>query len=290
MNKTILKGWHFICALFPRLAVSVQYRHILGERINLHNPQDLNEKINYLKFHADLNEWARLSDKYAVREYVKERNLDNILVKLYGRYDNFYQLKADWNNLPNKFVIKANHGCGEVRVVEDKNKINVDDLNKELSDWLKERYGRETAELHYLKIKPCLIVEELLEEPGLMAPTDYKIWCFDGNPYCIIVITGRDEIHHKMYRSMYDLDWNRLMDALPHNDTYTDELIAKPLNLEKMLQYASILSKGHKQVRVDMYNINGKIYFGEMTFTSRGGYNNYSKQILLDMGSQFEVK
>lgn len=283
-------GWHVLCYLMPKTAVKIQYRNILGYDLNLIDPKDLNEKINYLKFHSDLEEWARLADKYAVREYVKERGLEDILVPLYGKYDSPQELIADWNNLPNRFVIKTNNGCGTVKLVHDKTLVNLAELKAELKAWMNQQYGRDTHELHYLKIKVNLIVEAFLDEDGKQCPSDYKFWCFNGIPFCILAITGRDEIHHKMYRSMYDLKWNRIYEALPHNDTYTDELIPKPKNFEKMLECASILSKGHKEVRVDLYNIEGNIYFGEMTFTSRGGYNNYNRNLLLEMGKQFEVK
>lgn len=250
----------------------------------------MNEKINYLKFHADLDEWARLADKYAVREYVIERGLGSILVPHYGKYETPEELIEDWKGLPQSFVVKANHGCGEVKIVKDKEAVDLDAMKGKASAWLKDRYGRGTNERHYLKIKPCLIVEQLLEESGRIAPTDYKVWCFNGKPYCILVIADRDETKHTRHRSMYDLNWNRIPDALPHDDTYSEEDFPKPQNLDTMLEYAAILSKGHRQVRMNFYNIEGKIYFGEMTFTASGGYNMYNKKMLLELGHQFEVK
>ena len=290
MNKVLDLGWKSLCAVWPQMAVKIQYKHILGEPINMNNPMDLNEKINYLKFHIDLDEWARLADKYAVRDYVIERGLSEILVPLYGKYDSPEDLIADWAGLPQSFVIKANHGCGEVMRVKDKTLVNLDDIRKSATSWLKDRYGRDTNERHYLKINPCLIVEQLLDEPGRIAPTDYKVWCFNGKPYCVLVIADRDEVKHTRHRVMYDLQWKRIPYALPQDDTYSDEYLPKPKNLDKMLKYAAILSTGHKQVRMDFYNMDGKIFFGEMTFTAGGGYMFYTKQMLLELGRQFEVK
>lgn len=289
MNKLAIFGWDILCTVMPKTAVKLQYKHIMGKELDLDNPKDLNEKINYLKFHADLDEWARLADKYAVREYVKERGLDAILVNLYGKYDTPQALIDDWNRLPQSFVIKANNGCGTVKIVNNKSSIILSDLKKELEGWLKVKYGRGTMERHYLRIKPCLIVEEMLEEEGRMSLTDYKIWCFNGNPYCILTIMDRDVIHHLTHRSMYDLNWRRLPDALPHNKTYSEEEIPKPKNFEKMIECARILSKGQKEVRVDLYNINGRVLFGEMTLTARGGYSHYSNDFLLELGNQFDV-
>ena len=290
-------GWHMLCRVAPKTAVKIQYRHILGgAEIDFKNPQDLNEKINYLKFHADMDEWARLADKYAVREYVIERGLGEILVPLYGKYDTPEELIADWASLPQKFVIKTNHGCGEIKVVKDKDKIDLELLKAEATAWLKERYGRGTNERHYLKIKPCITVEQLLEDPSVSGFScsiiDYKIWCFDGKPYCIFLGVDRNlESHdHSVKFDVYDTQWNRIEGAMSGTHELPP-LLEKPKNFERLLECSSILSKGHKQVRVDLYDIDGKIYFGEMTLTSQGGYMDYfSKEFLLEMGKQFEVK
>lgn len=294
MNKVSQFGWHILCRMMPKLAVKIQYRYIMGEKIDLKNPKDLNEKINYLKFHANLNEWARLADKYEVREYVKERGLGQILVSLYGKYYSSSDLIEDWKNLPVSFVIKSNHACGTVLIVKDKNTENLNRIKKETEGWLKIKFGEGTNEPHYKIIKPCLIVEELLEEDNNVfslskSLIDYKIWCFDGKPYCILVVVNRDRETHRYQLDTYDLDWNRIEGALTSVHG-RPSILPKPQNLDYMLECASILSSGHKQVRVDLYNINGKIYFGEMTFTSQGGYMNYfTKEFLLEMGCQFEV-
>lgn len=293
MNKVLQLGWRILCHAMPKLAVKIQYRHIMGEKIDLNNPKDLNEKINYLKFHADLNEWARLADKYEVREYVKERGLGHILVPLYGKYNSHGELIEDWKNLPDSFVIKSNHGCGNIILVKDKNTEDLKSIEKETTGWLKVRFGEETNEPHYKLIKPCLIVEELLEDKNVPSSSksliDYKIWCFNGKPYCILVVANRDREAHSFQLDTYDLDWNRIEGALTSVHG-RPSLLPKPQNLDYLLEYASVLSKGHKQVRVDLYNIDGKTYFGEMTFTSQGGYMNYyTKEFLLEMGKQFEV-
>ena len=285
--------WRLLCRLLPRTAVRIQYRHIMGRKINLSNPKDLNEKINYLKFHADLGEWARLTDKYTVREYIKERGLGNILVPLYGNYGSGEELIDDWNNLPDSFVIKSNHGCGTVKLVHDKQSENLSKIKKETDGWLKMKFGVGTNEPHYTLIKPCIIVEQLLEDysmqPFSKSMIDYKVWCFEGKPYSILVVANRDYQNGLYQLDTYDIHWNRIDRALTSVHG-RPPLLPKPKNFEVMLEYASVLSKGHKQVRVDLYNIDGKICFGEMTFTSQGGYMNYfTKDFLLEMGSQFEV-
>lgn len=131
---------------------------------------NLDEKIQWLKFNADMRVWARLADKYAVREYVKECGLQDILVKLYGKYDTPEELMADWNRLPEKFVLKSNNGCGTVKIVRDKKKVDREEMVRITSKWLKRKdIGLGTVELHYTYIKPCLIVEELLEDTSMDA-------------------------------------------------------------------------------------------------------------------------
>lgn len=298
MTNIINIFWKTLCMIWPKMAVHIQYKHILNKKLNLRNPEDLNEKINYLKFHADLNEWARLADKYAVREYVKERGLGEILVPLYGKYDTPDKLIDNWTTLPHKFVLKTNHGCGEIKVVKDKNAVDLDVFKKKANSWLKDRYGLMTNEKHYLKIKPCLVVEKLLEDPSVSSFSrsliDYKVWCFNGKPYCFFVAVDRDVEHveagHHVFFDTYDLQWNRIEGAMSGKTPLPDRVLTKPKNLERLIEYASILAKGHKQVRVDFYDINGIIYFGEMTFTSQGGYMDYfSDDFLLELGKQFEL-
>jgi hypothetical protein len=283
----------------PKMAVRIQYKHILGgAEIDLENPKDLNEKINYLKFHSNMDVWARLADKYSVREYVIERGLSEILVPLYGKYDTPEELVADWNGLPEKFVIKTNHGCGTVKLVRDKSLVDLDNLKTELRAWLKMRYGLATNEKHYLRIKPCIIVEALLEDASVKdfsrSLVDYKCWCFDGRPYCFFIGVDRDmdniKAHHVLFDA-YDTEWNRIEGAMSGKMPLPDRVLDKPKNLERMLECAAILSKGLKQVRVDMYDIDGRIYLGEMTLSSQSGYMDYfSKDFLLELGSQFDVK
>lgn len=294
MNIVANYGWRLLCTLCPRLAVHIQYRHIMGHNLDLSIPVDLNEKINYLKFHANLNEWARLADKFAVREYVKEKGLEDILVPLIGKYDSVDELMSDWNNLPDRFVVKTNHGCGTVKIVKNRGKTELVPLKREVDKWLKMRFGIDTNEPHYKRIKPCIIVEKLLEDLSVAeyscSMIDYKVWCFNGKPYCVLVVSNRDTVTGDYQLDVYDVNWCRVKEALTkvHKQAH---LIPKPKNFDKMLGCASILAEGHKEVRVDLYNIDGEIYFGEMTFTSQGGYMNYfTKEFLMKMGKQFEVK
>lgn len=284
--------WTAYALLFPHSAVRIRFRYGLGKWPNINHPIDLNEKINYLKFHEDIEVWARLADKYAVREYVRDRGLESILVPLYGKYDSPDDLFDDWNKFPSQFVIKSNHGCGTIKIVNNKVSEDIKELEKVMDGWLKRKFGIDTIEPHYRLIKPCLIVEKLLEDSSVaifsQSLVDYKIFCFDGKPYCTLIVADRNFEDKSYQLDCYDINWNRIEGAMSSNHEPV-KIISKPTNYEYMIECAKKLSYGHKQVRVDLYNIQGKVYFGEMTFTSQGGYMDYfSPDFLLEMGNQIK--
>ena len=266
----------------------------LGYSINWDAPRDLNEKINWLKFHVDPYEWARLADKYEVREYIRERGLEDILIPIYGKWNSREEVLDAWDSLPDEFVLKSNNGCGNLMIVSEKSggkeAVNKEELRKTLNKWLDEKeFGLLQAELHYQLIENCIFAEKLLKDESVetfsCSMVDYKIWCLDGKPYGCLVVYDRHIGGHYIL-DWYDLEWNQ------HSEMMTDQNIKrvpipKPKNWERMLEYAAILSNGHPQVRVDFYNINGKIYFGELTFTSACGYMCYFRpELLLKMGDE----
>ena len=132
----------------PKKVASERYKKAMGKDLDWENPKDLNEKINWMKFNTDLSEWTRLSDKYRVREYLKERGREDLLVKLYGVWENANDI--DFDALPDKFVLKSNHGCGTVILVKDKNTLDKSHVRKQMNGWIKNKYGILTAEPHYL--------------------------------------------------------------------------------------------------------------------------------------------
>lgn len=274
----------------PRKLAGIRYKYMMGgKKLNWDNPQDLNEKINWLKFNTDLSEWTRLSDKYRVREYLKERGREDLLVKLYGVWENAEDI--DFDTLPERFVFKSNHGCGTIMLVEDKNHLDIPKVRKELNKWLKKKYGFLTVEPQYLSIKPCLIAEELLENdnPNSTSLVDYKVWCLDGKVYSIM-ICGNRVLDKGTELSFYDLDWNLIPDMVAGSHSMNKIIIDKPECLAELIKAAEELSKGHPEVRVDFYIVNNKIYFGEMTFTSLGGYMDYiAPKYLNEMGAKITL-
>lgn len=270
-----------------------RFKDKLHKNINWENPQDINEKINWLKLYGDSSKWSDLSDKYLVRDYVKSKGLGNILVKLYGIYDNYDDI--DFSALPDSYVIKTNHGSGEVILV--KNNIQIQhnkEIRSRINKWLKRTYGYSTGEPHYAKIKPKIIIEELLhEEINVFSSSiiDYKIWCFNGKPYSIWAAYNRKR--ESVEVATYDLEWNFRQSCHKEGEHYLNAktLLPKPTNLDEMLSIAAKLSEGFPVVRVDLYNTGNKVYFGEMTFTSNAGYMTfYTDEYLIELGNQVELQ
>ena len=257
----------------PKTLVRIRYLLRFRKRLDLNNPKTLNEKILYLSLCTDTSEWTMLSDKYSVRKYVEDCGLNENLVKIYAHWVN--EQDIDFKNLPNSFVIKSVQGCGDIILVNDKNTIDESDIREKIEPMLHERYGALEGGKHYLRIEPAIIVEELLPIENGQSLTDYKIWCFNGKPEFILTCSKR--FKGGVYLGSYDKDWNYRQNDMVFSKEHPEEKepLAKPENLDKMLEIAENLAKPFPCVRVDLYNINSKIYFGEMTFTSLGGLMDY---------------
>lgn len=291
----LIKFCEYLGKHYPSLLVQLRYFAVYKRFARLKHPIDLNEKILYTKLYTDTSRWPDLVDKYKVRDYVKELGLDSILVDLYGVWYSSDDFAKSYPDLPKSFILKANNGEGKGTnlVVKDKTLFSVTDLTTLVKEWLsRKNIGALVAEPQYDAITPCVIAEQLLPlEQGHSSLTDYKIWCFDGKPYFIWVCSDRNEDGNSAHVLTYDTKWN------PHpeysiftSDYLQGEPVPEPKNLDKMLSIAKILSTGFPELRVDLYNIDGNIYFGELTFTSQGGINSFYTQDFLDYaGSLFSV-
>lgn len=272
---------------FPESIVRLRYFLRFRKFLNLKHPKNLNEKILYLSLKTDTSEWTCLADKYRVRQYVTDCGLDYTLTELYAYWKDMSDV--DFSVLPNSFVIKSVQGCGDVIVVRDKSKVDFEQVKRKLIPMFTERYGTLEGGKHYLRIEPAVIVEELLPSSGEYL-IDYKIWCFNGKSNCILTCSGRSAEGVRL--GLYDLEWNYMRKYMSFNKEYSEERVPlpKPDNLQEMLLVAERLAKPFPCVRVDLYNIQGKIYFGEMTFTSLGGMMNYfTEDCLLKMGNEIDL-
>ncbi len=291
-NKKFRKLVRVFNTHFPIQMAKLRYRKYFGKKLNLKNPQDLNEKILWLSLFSDTSMWSICADKYAVREYVKNKGLERILVKLYGKWDSADDI--DWAMLPDKFVLKTNNGCGTVKIVKNKSLLDIPKTTALLNQWLKKTIGLETTETHYKNIKPCIIAEELLEDYCnnniSTSLIDYKIWCFNGEVDSIWTYTNRTKKGAE--KAVFDKNWNYRPEVSIYNSSYKEQsvLTPKPDCLNDMLQIAETLSSPFPVVRCDLYVVNGLPYFGELTFTSHGGtIDSITKEELLRMGQNIDL-
>ena len=292
----LIKACEFMGNHFPVTLVKWRYRIVFRKAVNLKNPKDLNEKILWAKLFSDTSRWTELADKYRVREYVKDLGLENYLVKLYAVWYDVKDVNLDL--LPDSFIIKANNGDGKgtnkiIRKSELTEKKKAEVL-KMIDVWLhRKNIGALHAEPQYKGIMPCVIAEEVLPmDPGARSLTDYKIWCFYGKAYYIRVYSDRNDKGNSANVMTYDLDWNAHPEFSAINSDYVPgEVVPRPDNLDEMLSVAERLSQGFPELRVDLYNVQGRIYFGELTFTSQGGFmNSITPEFNLILGSKFDIK
>ena len=297
MNQTIVKlcdrakGWYylFLGHTAPKKLVEIIYRKTTGQRLDFEHPQTLNAKINWLKFYSDTRPWTRLADKYRVRKYVEQCGLGHTLPRLYGMWKSPGQI--DFEALPRSFVLKTNNGSGSVILVRDKESLTEDQrqrMRKQLGKWMKQCYGIRTAELHYKPIEPCIIAEEFLDDHSdSVSILDYKVHCCSGEPQCIVVC--HDRVGHNTHFTLYENDWTPRFERVP-KQLRGEKVFPKPPVLDEMLEACRILSKDFPFVRIDWYVADGKLYFGEMTFTPSAGFIGYIRADYLDeLGAKVEL-
>ena len=276
----------------PEGEIDRYYYQAFQKHSDLKNPKDLIEKIYWLELHTDTSLWTKCADKYRVREYIAGLGLSQYLPKLYGMWEN--ARLVDFENLPNSFVIKSNNGCATVKVVENKNLIDTKSLRKSLWQWLHLPFGYQNCQLHYTKIKPCIIAEELLKndysEISPASLVDFKVYCINGEPQFIWIAYNRINMH--VHVQCYDIHWNPCPEKLKNGMSHyvydpNEKGIEKPQCLEEMLDIARKLSAPFPQLRADFYIVNERPVIGELTFTQ--GYGFLKKEIYDELGSKIDL-
>ena len=263
--------------------IKAQYKQAMGCELNLDNPSKLTEKIQYRKLFEHNPLYAKLTDKYAAREWVKEQIGEEYLIPLLGVWDRAEDIP--FKSLPNEFVLKTNNGSGMNIIIRDKKSINRKMIVEQLDYWLKYPFWAQFGEFHYKDIKPKIIAEEYINQmDGDLL--DYKIYCFDGNPSFIQVIGERDITRHTGRQAIYDFKWNRLPWTTETYPAFSHE-ITKPVLLDELYRIGKILSKGFGFVRVDLYIIDDQVKFGEMTFTPRYGIFPYRRTWTEELDLQY---
>ena len=253
--------------LFPVTYVKQQYKYITHHKCDLKNPTRYTEKLQYLRLfvYPKDPEVSRCASRDGVRDYVKECGYEDTLIPSFGVFDRFEDI--DFNKLPNQFVMKCTHACAFNMIVKDKSTFDKEEARKKFNKWLKTNYGNKTMEKHYSSIKPRIIIEKYIGEIDSL-PVEYKIHVFNGVARSMYVVTGRGK---DIRYNNYYIDWKEFDGSQFNGWKKTDYPLKAPKEWPQMVKMAEDLAKKFPFVRVDLYNINGKIYFGEMTFTPAKG-------------------
>lgn len=251
------------------------YKINLGQELNLSNPKSFNEKIQWLKLYNRRPEYTMMVDKYKVRQYISDNFGEQYLIPLLGVWNDPDEI--DFASLPNQFVLKCNHNSGlGMCICKDKSKLDIEKVKKELCEGLEQDYYQIWREWPYKNVPRKVICEKYLIDESRTGLVDYKIHNFDGNPKMILVCSDRFS-EKGLCEDFYDTNWKKL-DLRRPNCNVSDTALPRPEQLEKMLELSKEIAKGHPFMRTDFYQVNGKIYFGEITLYPASGLSKYSPE------------
>jgi len=266
-----------------KMYLKLLWRARMHSKLNINDPKTFNEKLQWLKLYDRKPEYTLMVDKYEAKKYVAEHIGEQYIIPTIGVWDHFDDI--NFEQLPDQFVLKCTHDSGGLVVCRDKSKLDIDAARKKIENSLRRNffwYGREWP---YKNIRPRIIAEKYMEDDATVTENrdslnkeliDYKFYCFSGEPKFLYVSEGLEN-HETAKISFIDLDWK--FAPFHRNDYYTfDKLPKKPKSFDKMVQLSKKLSKGIPFIRVDLYEINGVIYFGELTFTPCSGLMLFSPQ------------
>lgn len=240
----------------------------VGYPLNLDNPVTYNEKIQWLKLFDHRKEYISLVDKYEVKPIIANLIGDEYIIPTIGVWDSFDEI--DWDKLPTQFVLKCTHDSGGVVICKDKNKLNYREAKRKLESSLKRKYYLLGREWPYKMIKPRIIAEKYIEQNDKGELLDYKFFAFDGEVKALFIASDRQNKTDETKFDFYDESFNHL--DIWNGHPMSQNPINKPINFELMKQLASKLSKGIPHVRVDFYEVDGKVFFGEMTLYHWSGF------------------
>lgn len=259
----------------------------MGKKMNWNNPKTFNEKLQFLKLYDRNPKYIKMVDKYTAKEYVKKKIGSEIIIPTIGIYDRFDQI--DFNSLPEQFVIKCTHDSAGLVIVKSKTDLNRDSIKKKIDKCLKRNFFYSGREWPYKAVKHRIIVEKYMTNSKNSDEfTDYKFYCFNGYVDCVMVCYDRGSNDTKFY--FFDTDWRLKRINKRGLEAPIDFSLPKPKCFESMIDIASKLSTGIPFLRVDLYESDGKVYFGEMTFYPQSGTDpNYLPDTDLYFGSLIDL-
>lgn len=265
-KKLVLWTLNRCAKLLPdKLYLKLKFRLHMNKWMDFDNPQTFNEKLQWLKLNDRNPLYVSMVDKVDAKKYVASIIGEEHIIPTLGVYNSFEEI--DFDKLPNQFVLKCSHDSGGVIICKDKSQLDMDNARKVLSNGLKRNYYYQTREWPYKNVKPRIIAEQFMVDESGIELKDYKYYCFDGKVKMMFVATGRP---YDTRFDFFDTNFNHL--PVKQGYDWADKPISKPLGFDEMISLAEKLSKNIPHVRIDFYDINGQIYFGEMTFFDSSGW------------------
>ena len=266
-SSKILKKIKYAMRIIPdRAYIQMYYFAHFKKFCNLKNPKTYNEKLNWLKLHDKNPIYTRIVDKFEAKEYVKDIIGDQYIIPTLGVWDNFDDI--DFDELPQQFVLKCIHDSEGLVIVKDKDKLDKEMAKNKIESALKQNFFYIGREWPYKNVKPRIIAEKYMEDHIDGELRDYKFFCFDGEPKAMFVASDRASDNVKF--DYFDLNFNHL--DIKQKYPHAEQPLRKPVTFEKMIELSKVLSKGFPHVRVDFYEVDGQLYFGELTFYHFSGF------------------
>jgi hypothetical protein len=247
--------------LFLKMVFQVE----TGYKLNLNNPLTYNEKLQWIKLYDRKPEYTMYVDKFAVRDYIRKTIGEEYLIPLINVYYSVSDI--DWDSLPNRFILKCTHGSGCNIICRDKSTLDIEQSKKNLNQWMKKKWYWFGREWSYKDIKPRIICEQFIEAEDGKSPVDYKFMCFNGEPKLI-------QVHHDRFgahtNDFYNANWNKtdICQGVPNSD----RIVPRPDTYNEMFLIAKVLSRDMAYARIDLYEVCGKVYFGEITLYPTSGF------------------
>lgn len=269
----ILSNKYFFNFLPDKQYVQLKYKLIMGRKLELQKPQTFNEKLQWLKLNDRNPSYKKMVDKYEVKKYVENIIGKDYIIPTLGIYNGFHEI--DFDKLPKQFVIKCTHDSGGLILCKNKEKLDIAKAKKKIDKCMKNNYYYKHREWPYKNVKPRIIIEKYMCTKKQKELIDYKFFCFNGNPKIILVCSERFSSNN-MCETWFDDKWNFL--DIIESSHRVDKTIKKPINFSKMMEFSKKLSKDIPFVRVDFYEINGKMYFGELTFFPASGFEKFEPE------------
>lgn len=290
VRRTIIRNRNLnLATKHPIQYLNKLHKKYYKKQLDLEFPKTLHEKIYWMEYNTDTSLWTKLTDKVAVRDYVRECGYNNILNEIYAVYSELPEnIEVIIQGLPNQFVLKTNNsGGGSAIIIRDKHKVNKKKIYSKLKYYYYDDYGKRTAQPHYSAITTKIIAEKLLIEKNnpKNSPNDYKFFCFYGKPILVNVISNRNVETHSYIDQFYTVSWERIFFGV---DDRTPS-ISKPSSYLEMMVIVNRLSSPFPFVRVDLYEIDGKPVFGELTFTPGFDKFCYYGENILHLGNKLDI-